>query len=76
MANRKFPWQVLQSAADYAGLEVVNVRIGQLCGSRSTGDWNPTDWFPILVASSKYLACLPKSEDVHQFCCLLCVLLS
>lgn len=56
--------RILDVAAQKTPLEPVVVRIGQLCGSTINGHWNPWEWFPAIVRSSRALKCLPDSEGV------------
>ncbi|KAF7798276.1 hypothetical protein EIP86_009494 [Pleurotus ostreatoroseus] len=51
--------QVLAKASN-KGLTVTSLRVGQVCGSKSTGAWNTTDWVPILLKSSTAIGCLPN----------------
>ncbi|KAJ6480154.1 putative aminoadipate reductase [Mycena sanguinolenta] len=47
-----------------SGLSASSLRIGQICGSVSTGAWATSDWFPILVKTSLTLGCLPLADGV------------
>ncbi|KAJ7095660.1 putative aminoadipate reductase [Mycena epipterygia] len=42
-----------------SGLRATSLRIGQVCGSSSTGAWATSDWVPILVKTSLTLGFLP-----------------
>ena len=50
------------------GLECTSLRIGQVCGSKSTGAWGTTEWVPILVKSSTALGMLPNLDGVSVIC--------
>ncbi|KAJ7153563.1 hypothetical protein C8R43DRAFT_885444 [Mycena crocata] len=49
---------ILAIAAQKTVLSPIIIRPGQLSGAEN-GAWNPTDWFPTLLASSKSLGHLP-----------------
>ena len=49
------------------GLECTSLRIGQICGSKSTGAWGTTEWIPIIVKSSLALSMLPDLDGVCLF---------
>ncbi|KIP06790.1 hypothetical protein PHLGIDRAFT_514252 [Phlebiopsis gigantea 11061_1 CR5-6] len=53
---------ILEKARVAAGLPVMCVRMGQVCGSASTGAWGIDEWFPMLVKSSVALGCLPDMD--------------
>ncbi|KAH8088917.1 hypothetical protein BXZ70DRAFT_954747 [Cristinia sonorae] len=42
-----------------AGLSATAARIGQICGSTTSGDWSTTEWVPILVKTSLALGFVP-----------------
>lgn len=42
------------------------LRMGQACGSKSTGAWGTTEWLPIMVKSSVALGCLPRLRGVSD----------
>lgn len=50
--------------ASEKGISATCVRMGQACGSRSTGAWGTTEWVPIMVKSSIALRCLPAIRGV------------
>ncbi|KAF9007727.1 acetyl-CoA synthetase-like protein [Hymenopellis radicata] len=43
------------------------IRIGQICGSRLSGSWSSTEWFPILVKSSIYMGAFPLFPGVASW---------
>ncbi|KAF7373865.1 General substrate transporter [Mycena sanguinolenta] len=47
-----------------SGLRASSLRIGQICGSASSGAWATSDWLPILVKTSLTLGCLPLADGV------------
>ncbi|KAI1130967.1 putative NRPS-like enzyme [Nemania abortiva] len=48
--------------ACHLGISVAVARVGQIAGAvRSKGVWNPSEWLPSLVLSSRHLGCLPDS---------------
>ncbi|KAF7373859.1 General substrate transporter [Mycena sanguinolenta] len=47
-----------------SGLRATSLRIGQICGSVSSGAWATSDWLPILVKTSLTLGCLPLADGV------------
>lgn len=53
---------ILNDAADEHGISIDILRCGQIGGSAGDGKklWNPRDWFPILVQTSKALGLLPS----------------
>lgn len=54
--------RILDAAARVAGVPATVCRVGQIAGpSTSTGIWPKQEWFPSLVASSRYLGKLPAS---------------
>ncbi|THG96855.1 hypothetical protein EW026_g5054 [Hermanssonia centrifuga] len=59
----KYVVEQVLSQAHTNGLEATSLRIGQVCGSRSTGAWNITDWVPILVKSSMAMGKLPVIDE-------------
>ncbi|KAH8102917.1 hypothetical protein BXZ70DRAFT_1057354, partial [Cristinia sonorae] len=42
------------------GLSASSARVGQICGSTSTGDWNTSEWVPILVKTSLAMGYVPE----------------
>lgn len=42
---------------------VVIIRVGQLCGSRTHGAWNPSEAYPIMLSSSRITGCLPDLRN-------------
>ncbi|ESK89189.1 hypothetical protein Moror_5196 [Moniliophthora roreri MCA 2997] len=51
--------EVLLNAIRAAGLNSLVVRVGQLCGSSTTGAWNINEWAPAMIQSANVLGCLP-----------------
>ncbi|KAF7794887.1 hypothetical protein EIP86_006030 [Pleurotus ostreatoroseus] len=51
--------QLLVKAAEN-GMDTTILRIGQVCGDKKTGIWNPTEWVPILVKSSLSMGVFPE----------------
>ena len=47
------------------GIEITCIRIGQVCGSRATGAWAPTEWFPMIVITSAHLGLVPDFPNVR-----------
>ena len=59
--------EILEYAAQHWGVHSSVLRVGQIAGPVSHGElgmWNKTEWFPSLIASSKYLQMLPDSLDL------------
>ncbi|RWA04930.1 hypothetical protein EKO27_g10174 [Xylaria grammica] len=49
-------------AARHLAAPVLVARVGQVAGAiRHKGRWNPAEWLPSLVISSRHLGCLPNS---------------
>ena len=49
----------------------MTVRIGQIAGSTTTGQWHPVEHFAFMVKSAQTLKALPYLEGVrHPFACL------
>ncbi|KAI0188864.1 putative NRPS-like enzyme [Astrocystis sublimbata] len=49
-------------AARHLGIPVIVTRVGQVAGAvKNKGVWNPAEWLPSLIMSSRYLGCLPNS---------------
>ncbi|GAW24606.1 hypothetical protein ANO14919_141970 [Xylariales sp. No.14919] len=49
-------------AASHLAAPVLVARVGQVAGAiRHKGRWNPAEWLPSLVISSRHLGCLPNS---------------
>ncbi|TCD62141.1 hypothetical protein EIP91_007293 [Steccherinum ochraceum] len=55
----KFVAEHILAHASSRGMSAISARIGQICGSTTSGDWNPSEWFPALVKTSLALGCLP-----------------
>ncbi|TCD63026.1 putative NRPS-like protein biosynthetic cluster [Steccherinum ochraceum] len=55
----KFVIEHVLATASRQGMSVVSARIGQICGSTTSGDWNVNEWFPALVKTSLSLGRLP-----------------
>ncbi|PCH33942.1 acetyl-CoA synthetase-like protein [Wolfiporia cocos MD-104 SS10] len=60
----KYVVEEVLARAHANGYKATILRVGQLCGSRETGVWNTTEWFPILVKSSIALRCIPDLDGV------------
>lgn len=43
---------------------VVVIRVGQLCGSRAHGAWNPSEAYPIMLSSARITGCLPDLKSL------------
>ena len=59
--------EILEYAAQHWGVRSAVLRVGQIAGPVSHGElgvWNRNEWFPSLIASSKYLQMLPDSLDL------------
>ncbi|KAJ3732692.1 male sterility protein-domain-containing protein [Lentinula guzmanii] len=41
-----------------SGLEVISLRIGQICGGEPNGAWKSVEWFPICVKACWYLGAI------------------
>ncbi|KAI0099721.1 putative NRPS-like enzyme [Nemania sp. FL0031] len=55
------------SGARHLGIPVAVARVGQIAGAvRNKGIWNPSEWLPSLVISSRHLGCLPDNLG-HRF---------
>ncbi|KAH9934352.1 uncharacterized protein B0H18DRAFT_556620 [Fomitopsis serialis] len=55
--------RILMEAAGKTGLEVLVVRVGQICGGPD-GVWNVHEWFPAIVQSAAKLGCFPDDSKV------------
>lgn len=57
--------RIINSAVESAGLKASILRVGQIAGPLAPdgGKWNPTEWFPSLVKTSKTLGCVPDSMN-------------
>ncbi|KAI1822704.1 hypothetical protein F4861DRAFT_550606 [Xylaria intraflava] len=54
--------RLLDAAATEANIPSAICRVGQVAGPTSTaGEWSKKEWFPSLIASSKYLGKIPDS---------------
>lgn len=54
--------RILDAAAKFAGVPTAVCRVGQIAGpTTAAGIWPKQEWFPSLIASSKYLGKLPGS---------------
>jgi len=56
--------QMFEAARQSLDVSSIVCRIGQIAGPVETGDhgeWNPKEWLPSLIASSKHLRMLPES---------------
>ncbi|KAI0345580.1 acetyl-CoA synthetase-like protein [Trametopsis cervina] len=61
-SSSKYVVEQMFEKARLRGLDAVALRVGQLCGSSTTGAWNTTDWVPILVKSSIALGAFPDTS--------------
>ena len=52
--------------AHRAGTNVYIMRLGQLCGSSVTGQWNETEGWPLLIRTAQTTGSLPLLKDVTQ----------
>ena len=60
----KYVGEHLLNAASKAGIHTTIARVGQVAGPVEhgiNGMWNKQEWFPSIIASSKYLGRLPNS---------------
>ena len=62
--SSKFIVEHILAKAAAPGLDTTTVRIGQVCGSETTGVWSTREWVPTLVKSSIALGALPESSTV------------
>ncbi|KAJ8490029.1 hypothetical protein ONZ45_g13352 [Pleurotus djamor] len=53
-----------QASTCRPGLDVIIVRIGQMCGSYKNGSWHPHEWVPSIIKSSIKMECLPKASGI------------
>ena len=55
----------LASACESLQQKVILVRVGQLCGSTKTGQWNTNEMWPIMFATSFHarMKCIPVFEE-------------
>ncbi|EKM52305.1 uncharacterized protein PHACADRAFT_260612 [Phanerochaete carnosa HHB-10118-sp] len=60
----KFVAENILSKAAKNGLQAVSLRIGQVCGSKTTGAWATSEWVPIVIKSSVALGMLPALDGV------------
>lgn len=60
--SSKFVGENLLARAAERGLPCLSLRVGQVCGSSSTGAWGTSEWVPILVKSSIALGMLPALD--------------
>ncbi|MCJ1395201.1 hypothetical protein MMC18_008084 [Xylographa bjoerkii] len=59
--------QLLETARDKSGVSAAICRVGQIAGPvEKLGIWNTQEWFPSIIASSKYLGLLPDSFGAHD----------
>lgn len=56
--------QVLVKAAQN-GLETTSLRVGQVCGGKTTGAWSTTEWVAILTKSSLSIGAFPDLDGVR-----------
>ncbi|EKM57056.1 uncharacterized protein PHACADRAFT_208208 [Phanerochaete carnosa HHB-10118-sp] len=62
--SSKFVGENLLARAAERGLSCMSLRVGQVCGSASTGAWGTSEWVPILVKSSIAMGKLPELDGV------------
>jgi thioester reductase-like protein len=57
--------RIVSAAVQSAGLRGTILRVGQIAGplAEDGGEWNRTEWFPSLIATSKALGCLPDTMN-------------
>lgn len=63
-SQSKFVGEHIMASARNVGLDAKIVRLGQVAGSFATSDgpgWKQSEWFPLLIATSKSLGYLPAS---------------
>ncbi|KAH7336688.1 hypothetical protein BKA65DRAFT_563960 [Rhexocercosporidium sp. MPI-PUGE-AT-0058] len=70
-AESKWIAERLLEEAGKTGVRSNIMRVGQIAGpvevgTRETGEWNRSEWFPSLITSSKYLKCLPTELPGHS----------
>lgn len=58
--------QMLYRAAKEMSLHPLVVRVGQIAGGVN-GSWNPSDWIPAIVKSSRALGCLPEFKGMSTW---------
>lgn len=56
--------QILEAARRDAGLNYLNIRVGQLTGGIN-GMWNAKEWVPTMIQISNVLGCLPSDNKVR-----------
>ena len=54
---------VCESVHKEYGLPIVVARIGQLCGDETTGTWNVTEAWPLMLSSSRVTGSLPQLKE-------------
>ncbi|KIH92784.1 hypothetical protein SPBR_02816 [Sporothrix brasiliensis 5110] len=61
--------QVLARAVANAGLYATTLRVGQVAGPLAAdgGQWNPTEWLPSLVRTSRALGRLPSAMNTIEW---------
>lgn len=63
-SQSKFVGEHIMASARNAGLDAKVVRVGQVAGNLATSNgpgWKQSEWFPLLIATSKSLGYLPAS---------------
>lgn len=54
--------RALANASCIAGVPTASVRVGQIAGpTTKEGSWHKTEWFPSLIASSKFMGMVPET---------------
>ena len=54
--------RILANASCLAGVPTATVRVGQIAGpTTKAGSWHKTEWFPSLIASSKFMGMVPET---------------
>lgn len=61
--------KILEQAVARAGLHATILRVGQVAGPLAAdgGQWNPTEWLPSLVKTSRALGRLPDSMNTIEW---------
>ncbi|KJR88497.1 NRPS-like enzyme [Sporothrix schenckii 1099-18] len=61
--------QILARAVANAGLHATTLRVGQVAGPLAAdgGQWNPTEWLPSLVRTSRVLGRLPSAMNTIEW---------
>lgn len=62
-SQSKWVGEALMSAASQKGLKTTVARIGQLCANTSTGVWNESEAWPLMIRTAKEIGALPVLGD-------------